>query len=100
VGIASTAHHNDAVGAWPLQYLNNAEYDSYNSAFVPTHPTLTTSVSGGNIVISWSPAGGHLESSPVLGAGAVWTPVQPNPYASPVVIPIGSGTQFFRVVFP
>jgi len=100
VGIASTAHHNDAVSAWPLLYLNTAEFDSYNSAYVPSHPTLHCAIVGNNIVVSFSPTGGYLEWSTVIGPGAVWQPVAPDPYASPAVIPITSGSQFFRVVSP
>ena len=64
VGIASTAHHNDVIGAWPLFYVNTAEYDNYSSVNVPSHPTVSFQVGGGGstIVLSWGPDG-HLESS-------------------------------------
>ena len=100
VGIASTAHHNDALGAWPLLFVNTAEYDNYNSSYVPTpnQAVLTYSVAGGNLVISWTPAGGHLVSSPVVGPGANWQPVVPN--VSPAIIPMTNNQMFFRVVNP
>lgn len=103
VGIGSTAHHNDVLGAWPLLYLNTAEYDNYGSANVPSHPAVSFQLGGGggSLVLSWGPDG-HLESSPVLGSGAVWTPVGANPYNSPATIPITStnAALFFRVVIP
>ena len=99
VGIASTAHHNDLVGAWPLLYLNTAEFDNYNSAYISTPPSISFSVGAGgtSLVLSWG--AGHLEWSPVLGAGAVWTPVG---LSSPATIPITTTnvSQFFRVVVP
>jgi hypothetical protein len=100
VGIASTAHHNDLVGAWPLLYLNTAEFDNYNSAYISAPPTVSFQLGAGgtSLVLSWG-AAGHLESSPVLGSGAVWTPVG---LASPATIPITTTnvSQFFRVVVP
>ncbi len=100
VGIASTAHHNDVVGAWPLLYVNTAEYDNYNSAYISAAPTISFNLGAGGtrFVLSWGSAG-HLESSPVLGPGAVWTPVG---LASPATIPITTTnvSKFFRVVVP
>jgi hypothetical protein len=102
VGICTTAHNNDALGADPLLYWNIAEYANYNSSYtyVPpvVGPTLKATTTAGNIVISWTPAGGHLESSPSLGAGATWTAV--TPAANPATIPISGSSKFFRVVTP
>ena len=58
---------------------------------------LTATISGGNIVVGWAPAGGHLESSPALGTGAAWTSVGT---ANPATIPTTGAAQFFRVVNP
>ena len=58
-------------------------------------PVLTVGRQGNNVVISWSPAGGRLESSPVLGPGAVWTT---ETTANPAVIPITGTAKYFRVV--
>jgi hypothetical protein len=46
-----------------------------------TSATLNNSRSGGNLALSWPVAGSGLtlESSPALGAGAVWTPVTITP---------------------
>ena len=102
VGICSTAHVNDG-GANsqppPYVYYNTAVYDGYNSSFVASLPpaTLLSSRSGTNIVISWSPAGGHLEGSAALGAAASW---QNLGSANPATIPMGSSNQFYRVVSP
>lgn len=102
VGICTTAHNNDALGGPPpppFLYYNTAEYANYNSSFVQVQATqLTIGVSGHNVTISWTPAGGHLMSSPALsGPGVNWQTVGTS---NPATVPIGSGTQFFRVVVP
>jgi hypothetical protein len=58
-------------------------------------PVLTVGRQGNNVVISWSGAGGRLESSPVLGPGATWTTETTN---NPAVIPITGTAKYFRVV--
>ncbi|MGA2173400.1 MAG: LamG-like jellyroll fold domain-containing protein [Verrucomicrobiota bacterium] len=67
-----------------------------------THVTLTATLSGGNIVISWPTSSAYvtLVSSPVLGAGAVWTPVSSGTLAVvganyQETIAITGSTQFF-----
>lgn len=66
-------------------------------------PELSAVASGGNILISWpeSVTGFNLQSSPALGAGANWTPVTTAPATAnglrTVSVPIGTGTQFFRL---
>jgi hypothetical protein len=101
VGICTTAHANDIVGAAPpFLFYNTAEYAGYNSSFVPSAPpaVLTITPAGANVSISWTPAGGHLEASPaVAGPGVNWQNVGT---ANPAVVPIGAGPQFFRVVNP
>jgi hypothetical protein len=103
VGICVTAHNNDPVGTPPnqLRFLNTSSFADYDSNYVPPAyvppATLTVGQSGNNLNISWTPAGGHLESSPVIGTGAVWTPVGT---ANPAVVPIGTGNQYFRVSNP
>lgn len=104
VGICTTAHNNDSATANPppppYNYYNTAEYANYNSSFVPIVPSanLTARVSGTNLVVSWTPAGGHLESSPALsGPSLNW---QSLGAANPATNPISSGNQFFRVVNP
>jgi len=98
VGLCTTAHNNDPVGATfdQLIYLNTVSYDSYNSSYVAvtTKPTMTAAKNGSNITISWTPTGGTLYSSPVLGAGASWTLVGT---ANPATVPITDTAQFFRV---
>jgi hypothetical protein len=99
VGICCTAHDNNLVTATTLNYYYTASFAGYNSAYVaPTNivsPTLSAAVSGGNIVISWSPTGGTLQSSSDLGSGAAWTPVGvPNP----ATVPISGAARFFRVI--
>jgi len=59
--------------------------------------TLTTSVAAGKLTLSWSPAGGHLLSSPTLGSAANWTSLSAT---NPTVIPITGREQYFRVQNP
>ena len=101
VGICCTAHNNNSVTATVLNYYYSASFDNYNSSFVastnppPGQATLSAKLSGGNVVISWSPAGGTLQSSAKVGTGAAWTPVGT---ANPATIPIsGASDKFFRV---
>ncbi len=61
----------------------------------PANPKLSATLSGSNIVITWAPAGGTLQSSTSVGAGATWLPVGT---ANPATIPLsGSVNKFFRV---
>jgi hypothetical protein len=57
-------------------------------------PTVSATLSGKNIVISWTPSGGALQSSAALGSGAIWSTVTTN---NPATVPIGAGPSFFRV---
>jgi len=100
VGICCTAHNNNSTAATVLNYYYTASFANYNSAFVAAPPstnaTLKASLSGANLSISWTPAGGTLQSSPTLGAGAVWTPVAGA--GNPATIPLsGGGDKFYRV---
>ena len=102
VGLCTTAHNNDVFTdppPSPFLYYNTVEYASYSSSFVPSapRPVLSFGVSGGNMSVSWTPAGGHLEASPAIGAGGNW---QSLGTANPATIPIGPNAQFFRVVTP
>jgi hypothetical protein len=99
VGICTSAHNNDVTTTTPV-YYNTAEYADYTSSYVPSTPaTLSVSRSGTSVIVSWTPAGGHLESSPAIaGASVNWQPVLPN--NNPATNSIGVGSLFFRVVNP
>ena len=100
VGICTTAHNNDSYDSVPpFLYYNTAEYANYTSSYAPVNaPVLAAGISSGNVVISWSPAGGHLEASPALsGPGVDWQPVGSS---NPATVPLGPGNQYFRVVTP
>ncbi len=104
VGLCTTAHNNDASGTDPslLKYVNTAVYDNYNSSYVyvPGAPVLTASVVAGQLHITWSPAVGHLVSSPALtGPNVNWQSVSGGTGGS-VTVPIGSGDLFFKVSNP
>jgi len=59
---------------------------------------LTATRSGGSLMVSWSPAGGRLESTPLLqGASTIWGNVGT---ANPAIIPIAPGNLFLRVTEP
>ena len=103
VGISTTSHANDYYTVYPPPpptHYNTAQYAGYNSSYVAVTAAahLSVSVSGSNVIISWTPAGGHLESSPALAGPAVnWQTVGTS---NPATVPIGSGAAFFRVVNP
>ena len=56
--------------------------------------TLLASTSGANMEIWWTPSGGTLQSSPVMGPGATWSAVGTQ---NPTNIPVATGARFFRV---
>jgi hypothetical protein len=61
----------------------------------PSKPVLTVTRSGGNLNISWTPAGGTLKSSADMTAPfASWTTVGT---ANPATVPIGAGNLFLHV---
>jgi uncharacterized repeat protein (TIGR02543 family) len=60
-------------------------------------PTLSITLQGTQIEIGWTPDVGTLETSPVLGPAAVWTPVGTD---NPVSLPIDDTNRFYRVVMP
>lgn len=97
VGICCTAHNNNSLSATDLNFYYQASFDNYGTFVQPiqTQASLKASVSGGNIVISWTPSGGTLQSSPTLGAGATWTPVAGA--GNPATIPVAAGAKFYRV---
>jgi len=65
--------------------------------------SLTVSVSGGNATVSWPVSGpGTLQSSPALGAAAVWTSLSGSPsIVGPnyqMSVPVSGSAQFFRLL--
>ena len=62
----------------------------------PSLPILTATRAGNNLVMSWSPAGGRLVSSPVLPA-TTWSTLSAT---NPATIPIGPGKLYMRVQVP
>jgi hypothetical protein len=98
VGIACTAHVNDPVAAIVLRYQYRASFTDYNSTYIaPTNTPqakLSATTSGANILISWSPSGGTLQSSPNAGPGGTWTPIGT---ANPATVPLSGNTKFFRI---
>jgi hypothetical protein len=74
------------------------------SAFVPK-PQLSSSVSAGNIVLSWPAVQGtfQLQATSDLATGT-WTAVSTAPVQNgstlTVTVPVGGGTQYFRLVGP
>jgi hypothetical protein len=98
VGICTTAHNNDLAGASPLIYLDTVDYENYNSSYVYVPDIqVSATVSGSNLIVSWTPAVGTLWSSPALGSNANWQQVGT---ANPATIPITGTSQFFRVSNP
>jgi hypothetical protein len=56
---------------------------------------LSASISGNSIVISWTPTGGTLQSSPSFGVGETWSTVGT---ANPATVAISGNAKFFRIV--
>lgn len=94
VGICTTAHNNDGVPSnlatldySTLTYLNTAHYANFTTAYVPSligpppaNAKLAFTQGASGLIISWTPATNPgwvqtLQSSPALGANAVWTAV-------------------------
>jgi hypothetical protein len=95
VGLCTTAHNNDPSGQDPstLKYYNTVEYATYTSSY-----GLVARLSGPNVILSWGPAGGHLEASPALsGPGVNWQPIGSS---NPATVPLAPGARFFRVIYP
>jgi len=78
---------------------NLAILENAVAAVLPTKPTITVVKSGGNLSVSWAPAGGRLQSTPALqGTSTVWTDVSS---VNPANVAIGSsGNLFLRVINP
>jgi hypothetical protein len=75
--------------------LNGKSLTSVQESPPAAAPTLTAVRSGNNIIISWTPTGGTLQSAPALvPGGSTWTAVGT---ANPATVPIGTANSFFRV---
>ena len=85
----------DPVNGDPPRFTS--EMLSHVESGVVTKPTITTFVSGPTLRVSWAPAAGHLESSPVLPPVS-WSNLG---YANPAYLTINpSSNLFLRVVNP
>ncbi len=70
-------------------FLNAVKYMTEPPA---TPLTLAIRRDGANVIVSWEPTGGTLESSPDL---VTWSTVPGA--ATPATVPVGSGNAFYRV---
>lgn len=108
-------------GSDPGLIANIKEFRIYNTALTPaqiaadnalgpnqllgtsTHVSLSTSISGGNLLIKWptSSALVNLLTSSSLGAGAVWTNVSATPTVVggnyQVTVPISGSVQYYAL---
>ncbi|HRY47059.1 MAG TPA: hypothetical protein P5186_03340 [Candidatus Paceibacterota bacterium] len=79
-------------------------YAAGPDAFEVVSVTLTATLSGQNLVISWpaSAAGFALQSTALLGSGANWTAVATPPTTADgvnsVTVPVTGQAQFFRLI--
>ncbi|MDF7823481.1 putative Ig domain-containing protein [Pontiellaceae bacterium B12227] len=67
---------------------------------VPNTPTMTTSVSGGNIVISWATGGEFKLQTRANLAHGNWEDVPGVLSASPITVPMTNNVEFLRLVWP
>jgi hypothetical protein len=73
-------------------FLDDIQFSSQPVSVSPG-TNLVAWISGGSIQMAWTPSGGTLESSPVLGSGATWSTV----YGWQLPVPTSVGAKFFRV---
>jgi hypothetical protein len=94
VGMCTTAHVTP-----PIADLATATYQNFGDYVERPMLTATFVTASNSLTISWTPAGGSLYSSPVLGSGAAWTLVTAN---NPATIPITKTepAMFFKVISP
>ena len=98
VGLAVTAHNNTA----DAKYLNVSQFQNFQDTATLPRPavpaTITATLVGNNVVISWTPTGGRLQSATTLkNGGTVWTDVGT---ANPATIPVSGAGKYFRVSNP
>jgi hypothetical protein len=104
VGVALTSHNNGTSVANTARAVVR-DFKDFSPSVTPTQPTLAIKKTGANIEISWTSTSDQfvLQSTVSLSA-ADWQPVATPPSAAgnrrTVVLPIGSGTQFFRLMAP
>ncbi len=78
--------------AFPL--FGGTGVQGFNLAPVVRQVVLSASNSGEGILVSWNPSGGTLQSSPVVGPGAMWATVGTQ---NPTNVPVSGGAKFFRI---
>jgi hypothetical protein len=94
--------YNDTNGVVSVA-ANPQRTDFYIKSMTVSGLTLDIIRDGSNVIVSWptNAIGYTLESSPVLGTGAVWSPVSPAPSALNmnyvVTNPITGTQQFYRL---
>ena len=77
----------------PGEFLSSAVDLPVPPAQTSSPTVITTARSGNNLTIQWSPTGGTLRVSPVLGPGA-WTSAGT---ANPATVPIGAQNAYYRI---
>jgi hypothetical protein len=83
----------------PNPDLATALYQNFGDYVAGPTLTATLVAASNSLTISWTPGGGSLYSSPVLGSGATWTLVTAN---NPATVPITrtAPAMFFQVRSP
>ena len=94
VGLATCAHITNSTSGTDT-YTAVGHYANFGDYIAL--PTMTVTNSAGSLIISWSPAGGRLYSSPTLGSGAVWTLVGTGTANPSAPIPITGSAKFFQI---
>ena len=84
----------DEVAYWNQALTPQEVATVYYLGPVPGAPALRISPSGGNVSLSWLLGGYTLQQNDSLTNPAGWMGLGTN---SPVMLPIGTGSEFFRL---
>ncbi|HUS35172.1 MAG TPA: hypothetical protein VM680_07470, partial [Verrucomicrobiae bacterium] len=99
VGMATTSHNNSPGAQYvtTVLYRNFVLLGNIVDDSVPPGINLTVARNAnGTLTITWTGTG-KLQSSPVIGTGAVWTDVQNGATSGVTITPAATGNLFFRV---
>jgi hypothetical protein len=98
--VEATTDFGFAFGATPRAPINGIQLVTPSGLIKATvpRPVIKAVQQGNNLIISWTPAGGTLQStSALVNGGSTWTTVGT---ANPATVPVGAADSYFRVSIP